>query len=239
MQKIDEDEVRREYNNDNEIWSKKDKWHYYTHKRINKFIAENEQTVISSKLIVNAGSAGENYGIEDSKTIHVDLIGSRINHKPKSLVASVENIPIENEIADLVICVGEVINYADLFRTIKEFERITKKSGRLILEFESSNTLELIFSKHFNSNAVIRKTYYRGNETRIWYYSKSWVEKTLKEFGYNIIRTEEWHYLSPLILRITNNMNLSAAFSKLDFIVKHIPFLNRVYSNSIILAEKL
>lgn len=239
MDSINTEDIYKEYDNNEKIWPENDRWHLYTRRKIESFIQKHMGIISNCDFIINAGSAGESYGIDDMKTLHIDLISKRIINKPNNLVTNLERIPVDPEIADIVLCVGSVVNYTDLLKTIQEFSRISKKEAYLILEFECSNTLELIFSRDIKANALIKKTYYRGKETRIWYYSKNWVEKILKEYGYKVISNDQWHYLSPLVLKISNKMNFSTYFSKLDSIIKHLPFVNKFYSNYILLARRI
>lgn len=236
--KITPEEIKQTFEGNKSIWPVSDKWHYYTKFRIHKFVNRLNQITDSSKSVINAGSAGENFGILESKTLHVDLVLDRIKNKPNHLEANIEKIPIEEDFADLIICVGSVINYSDLLRTISEFSRLTKPGGHLILEFELSNTLELLFTSNFNANAVIITTFYRGDTTKIWYYSEAWVINILLQHGFRVVLIDKWHYLSPLIFKLTKNSNFSYVFSKLDFIIKKIPLLNRYASNAILCAQK-
>lgn len=238
MDKIRNEDVYNEYNNQEQIWPLSDLWHHYTRKRIEHFLEKNRPLIERSQTIINAGSAGESYGIDDLKTIHIDIISERIAGKPHKLVNNLENIPLPLDFADMILCVGSVINYIDLIRAIQEFTRILKIGGYLILEFECSNTLELIFSKNIKSNALIRNTFYRGKPTKIWYYSKYWVFKVIEEFGFEILSKDQWHYISPLALGLTKKMNFSSWFSKFDPVIKYIPLLNKYYSNCILVARK-
>jgi hypothetical protein len=239
MSEISIEDIYEEYNNNNEIWPKNDPWHFYTRKKIENFLDSNWSLIRGSTLIVNAGSSGENYGISDDRTMHVDIIEARIKNKPHHVVANLEKLPLPASFANTVLCVGSVINYVDLVRTISEFARITVLGGSLLLEFECSNTLELLFSKKMNSNAIIRATHYRGGSTKIWYYSSSWVKKVLQQFGYQIVSEDRWHFISPLILKLTGSMNFSAKFASLDPLIYKIPILNNYSSNHMLLAKKI
>lgn len=238
---LETDKIIKKYNHLHSIWNVNDKWHNYTFKMISKFI----NTVIREKCgdlsnikILNAGSAGYSYNLPEENIIHIDIAEKKINHLENSIVASIESIPSPNEIFDIVLCVGSVINYCDPIVALQEFSRVLKVNGKIILEFENSNTLELLGSNKFNKKAVLIETFYAGKET-IWYFSENFIEDIFLENGFHIITKSRWHIFSPFIYRLTKNANFSTLFSKLDSILKFVPYFKNVSSNTIILAEKI
>jgi len=239
MERILEEEILNEFNNDNEIWPKEDKWHTYTQKNIQDFISSNQGLINDAGLIINAGSAGENYGISDQKTLHIDIAEHKIISKPQHLVSNLESISLQSNYADIIICVGSVINYSDASRIINELSRLLKVNGYLILEFENSNTLELLLSREFNANVTFRKTFYRYIESKIWYYSEDWIEKILNTSDIIVIKRLRWHIISALILGICKKGNFSSRFSCLDKFARKIPLVRRNSSNVIFLCKKI
>lgn len=237
---IEANNIIKKYNNLETIWNVNDRWHNYTFKMISKFIKSTIGKCINLKniKILNAGSAGYSYDLPENNIIHIDIADKKINHLENSILASIENIPFPNETFDAIICVGSVINYCDPIVVVQEFSRVLKKKGKLILEFENSNTLELFGSNKFNRKAVLVETFYAGKET-IWYFSEKFIEEIFFENGFVITLKNRWHIVSPLIYRLTKNGNFSTFFSKLDSILKFIPFFKNVSSNTIILAEKI
>ncbi len=238
MSKIDPDEVARNYNNQDPIWQKEDKWHIYNFKKIQQYL-EAIKDDCHGKLILNAGSAGESYGFPEDKMIHFDLIDLKIKNKKLYLTGNIESLPFQNNYFDLIICVGEVINYCDAAKSINEFSRIMKIFGEVVIEFESSRSLELIFTKQFNASSIIRKTFYQGRQEKIWYYSEIYILNLLRAAGLEPNRTERFHMLSILVYRITKSPNFAAKFTWLDKIIHYIPFLNQCASNVIITAKKI
>lgn len=160
---IDQKYIQVKYNNIEEIWSKDDSWHFYTFKKISNFI----KTVFESFnirenfVLLNAGSAGNDYNIKCNKHIHIDLAEQKVNTKEHFLVASIENIPLEKNSVDCILCVGSVLNYTDAIQSIKEFQRTLKDTGYLIIEFENSYSFEYLFTKNFKKKADIVTTFYK------------------------------------------------------------------------------
>jgi ubiquinone/menaquinone biosynthesis C-methylase UbiE len=235
MDKLDIDNIKNFYNEINNIWPTKDKWHTYTKKTIHEFIRviSKKYSLHSNHLkILNAGSAGEEYSVSCTH-YHVDIANEKLKNIPNSYITSIENLPFENNFFDICICVGSVINYCDALQTISEFARVLKENGVLILEFESSESFEFLFDIPFGKSAYIIKTFYVDSEQLIWVYSKKYIKNILESFGFSIKIVKEFHIVSALIYRITRNANFSSKFSVLDKILGKT--LLRKYACNIIL----
>lgn len=97
MSSIDYNEIQKNYNNIDEIWTEEDSWHFYTFIKIKKFI-KNEIKKLnlgSNFTLLNAGSAGNDYEINCEKHIHVDLIEKNIIDKPHYIIGSIEKLPLK------------------------------------------------------------------------------------------------------------------------------------------------
>lgn len=237
--RIDQDKTKNKYNELEEIWNSKDKWHLHTHNMISVFIESTIQKypLIKESKILNAGSAGNSYSLDERNILHIDIADKKLKHLENSLIASIESIPLPSEAFDTIICVGSVINYCDPIVAIQELSRVLKKGGKMILEFENSNTLELWGTKRFNQKAILVNTFYEGEEI-IWFFSEKFIEEILSINNLKVLSSDHCHIISPLIYRMTKNIHVSARFCKLDKIFKHLPLFKTVASNTIILAEK-
>lgn len=243
MNKIDIDKVAKKYNSIKEIWNEDDKWHLITKQNISKFIHSSFNSLINSQnfKILNAGSAGYSYGLNESNILHVDIADKHISQLSNSVVANIENLPLPENEFDLIICVGSVLNYCEPIKVINQFSKVLKQEGHIILEFESSRTFELIFKKGFNKSAVFVETFFDANDgkERLWYFSENYINQLLKKNNYKALRRSTFHILSPLIYRLTKDVTFSASFSNLDRFCKYIPVINRFCSNSIYLFKRL
>ena len=234
------DEITKQYNDLPEIWQKSDKWHLVTHRMIEQFIQnQTEQINLSQFLILNAGSAGNNYNLPDQNVIHIDLAEKKLKDCKNAIIGSIENIPNYTNLFDMIVCVGSVINYCDPIKVLQEFSRTIKPGGKLILEFENSHSLELIMKSGFNNKAVLTDTFYNHKSERLWYFSETFIQEILGEMHFKISAVKRCHIISPLIYRLTKKENFSSCFSKLDPIARVIPGLNRFSSNTILLAQKI
>ncbi len=239
MDEINAAFVRKRYNEINEIWSEDDKWHYKTFKQIRKFIdGIFEKSITQKQVILNAGSGGNSYGFDEEMLTNIDVAESKNYHYKNFIQSSIEKIPIENKQFDAIICVGSVLNYCDPIKVLNEFNRLLTLNGKMVLEFESSNTFELLGTENFNKRVVLAKTFYAGNQEIIWYYSEDYIREVLTLLDLKVTKYKRWHILSPLINRIIKSPNISSYFSNVDFIFRRIPYINRLCSNVIFLIER-
>jgi len=240
MKEIDPQQVANKYNKLDKIWDEKDRWHQWTRKKISDFIQKSLISIgdYSEFKILNAGSAGNSYGIDERNILHVDVAQNKIQHLDNSMAADIHDIPLGDKQFDLILCVGSVINYCDPIIVMSQFERLLKPNGYIILEFENSYTLELFGKKSFNKKATLVKTFNNGSTELLWFFSESYIRNLAKLSGCDVILKKRFHIISPLLYRISRNENFAAGFSRLDNIFYLIPLLNKFSSNTIFLLQK-
>lgn len=234
------DEVKELYNNMTCIWPKSDIWHTYTYNYMCAYLNKElpRYNIISTTKILNAGSAGNTYGI-DGEHYHVDICYEKISHLKYAIEASIEELPYENNFFDGCICIGSVINYSDAARSLFQLARVIKPGGFFIFDFEQSGSLQFICSKIFKKNAVIVDTFNSGKTDRLWVYSIQYILSILNSAGLIVQKTEYFHILSSLAYKLIKNENKAATFAKFDVIAKHIPLLRKCSCNVILTCRKL
>jgi ubiquinone/menaquinone biosynthesis C-methylase UbiE len=237
---LDIQELVEKYSSVDIIWDKDDKWHYYVYATIKKYINRTIKKLNLNKniLILNAGSAGEEYNLTDFKHIHLDIVEKNIKHTEDYIISNIENIPLEDNYFDMIICVGSVLNYSDALQSISEFSRLLKKDGHLILEFESSKSFEYIFTEHFCKNSALVKTFYQNKEEKLWVYSEKYIKNILSLHDFIFLNEHKFHIISGLVYRITNNSNLSAKFSNIDKVLSKCKMFNKFATNIILTYQK-
>jgi SAM-dependent methyltransferase len=242
MERIDPNHVAKRYNALKTIIDDDDLWHLSTQKVISQFIRESMESLheFNNLKILNAGSAGNAYGLSQENMMHVDVAGNHIEKSKSFLVADISNMPLNSNSFDFIICVGSVLNYCDPIAVLKEFSRVLKRGGYVILEFENSKTFELLFKTGFNKSATLIETFFdsHGDKEKIWYFSEKYIKKMVLSYNYRILSTKRFHLISPLLYRLTGNQDFSSKFISLDKIIKYIPWLNS-YSSNVILFLKL
>lgn len=237
--RLDVSAIRARYN-DLSNYVKIDKWHLFTATEIDREIVSywNSLSDRSAYLVLNAGAGGHDLDLTASTTINLDISETRLAPLPHPLLASVENLPLADASVDAIICVGSVINYCDAAVTIMEFARVLKVGGSLILEFDSSQSAELITQQAFGQSAAIAETFYAGQDEAVWVYSAEYVENLLRAARFDLIHRVAIHVLSPWSLLLLRNLRAAAAIARLDRIARRIPFLTRWASNHLFFCEK-
>lgn len=233
--KVDLVEIEKFYNEHEVIWY--NNWYRYTNKSIDLFLKKN-CTFTNDEIILNAGSGGNTYGLS-GYTIHMDIAEKTLSAISNKIIGNVENIPVNDKYFDHIICVGSVINYCDASKVISEFERVLKVDGTLYLEFEPSNSFEYFGSNKYKKSVSIIETDYLKTRHRNWIFSIKYIENLLKSQGFQINKKQQFHIISSIILRITNNYDFAAKFTRLDRIFKFFPGIRNCSSNIILKCTKI
>lgn len=224
------------YTSMNSVWPENNRWYDYTHKKIIEFVLASLQNRLDkSSTYLNAGSGGSVYDLPGI-CYHVDIAKNLIYKLPNHVVASIENLPFSNNTFHAEICVGSVLNYCDVFKSIQEIARTLKPEGYLVLEFERSNTGELWGTKEYGKSATVQKYEYMGHLHTLFLYSENLVIKILKENNLDVIKLLRFHNLSALVNRITGREEMSGQFARFDPLLMPISYLTA--HNVILLCRK-
>lgn len=236
------EDIAKRYNALDNIIDADDNWHLSTKQIISEYIHRVIETVPEYKAlkILNAGSAGYSYGLSEDNIIHVDVAEKHISNLKNSILCSVENIPVENEAFDMIICVGSVLNYCDPLKVFSEFSRVMKPGSYLILEYENSKTFELLFKKGFAKSAAYIETFFDAHydKEKIWVFSEPFISKITTSYNFKITNIKRFHIISPLIYRLTGNSNFASKFIRFDSFFRKVPGLKKYSSNIIFSAIK-
>ena len=229
--------IRKHYNEIENIWDENDIWHTFTHKQINKAINSLLLPLIhKNQIILNAGSANTFYDFEDCYIYDCDIAESKLEKSKHPIVASIQNIPLNDHCIDIVICVGSVINYCDASKVISEFSRVMKPNSYLLLEFERSNSGEFLISSNYGKDVFSNYYTYNNQSHKLWMYSEKYISNLLTVYGFEIVKKRRFHILSSVISRFKDE-NYSAKFAKLDNFFKPVSYL--LAHNVVFLIKKL
>jgi len=236
--KIDLEEVKDKYNQIENIWSSKDRWHLHTNKKIKSFLVKNMPKYFhENSFILNAGSGGNSYDIT-LRQLHVDIAENKLIDEIEYVVSDICNMPFENDYFDGCMCVGSVLNYCDLIAAMRELSRVVKTGGYLFLEYESSKNPEFRGTDIFNANVAICKTFYQGSREKLWVYSPRFFKTVLNDNYLKILHEEPFHIASSIAYAILEKENVSSQFSALDSILKRLPLIKSYCSNIILICQK-
>ncbi len=215
MKGLDRETVRRRYNERGRTQTT-DAWHRHTASRIDALLLSEFTTIAPGSTVLFTGSGGRSHGLPNGVPIHVDVAERVIRGVRRSAVGDAEQLPIQSDVVDAVICVGSVINYCDAAAVISEAARVLTDGGRFVLDVESSNSLEFFATKTFRRPVDLVHTFFNGEQEDVWVYSRSFISKLLDAAGFSICRVVPIHVVSPLRLRFSSDVAAAARWSSAD-----------------------
>jgi SAM-dependent methyltransferase len=222
----------REFYEDPSVWDHFDRWHRLTRRRIRNVIHRLVEGLISPR-VANVGSGGESYGLRADGHIHVDVIIGLLPHH-NSVAADILLLPIASSSIDIAVCVGSVINHVDAAVAIAELIRIVRPGGRLILEFDSTDGLNYLFSRESGRAAAVANTFYNGRSIAITEYSRRYIEALLNAGGVQVDGVFSFHIISAAALALNIPPVLASFFAHFDWLADHFSPLRLRGSNVVV-----
>lgn len=208
--------IRRFYTNLENVWPKNNRWHHYTHKTIDTFVKEHIKSIDDiNQKIINIGSGGNTYGLKQ-EMYHMDIAENKICHFPHYAVGSADKIPFADNMFDICICVGTVINYCNAKKAVSEMKRVLKPKGKIILEFENSNNSEFKKFENYGKDIAFIDSEYFGSKHYYWVYSFDYICGLLESEEFNIIDSYFFHIVSAYMYAGICNEYISSFFSAAD-----------------------
>ncbi len=236
----DIDAVREFYRALPEIQPADDRWLRVQNDWIQQFLDVELQVPQDAppRCCVNLGSGGLSYGIAEPALLHVDFDPKRFAEDQHVLIADIQRLPPQTKGFSYGFCVGSVLNHCDAAAVIAGAGAAISLGGRFVLEFETSASLELVGSRHFNRSATVINTFYQGNSIKLWAYSEQYVKRLLEANGFAITRRSSCHHISPLVYGISRSSNFAALFHVFDSIARRLPILRRCACHVIYACRK-
>lgn len=239
LRTIDQSEVRGIYNGRTEIWSRDDKWHSNTHRILNKYLADFMKDRREGELILNAGSASPPVELQGRNVVNLDIAEQLLPFDSLSTCGSVEMLPFKSETFDSLVCIGSVINYCNLICSVGELCRVLKSGGHLLVEIETSTSLEYIFKDMWNSSIDIAYVNYNNSKEKIWLYSVKLVLDTLRFHGVSTYSVSSFNILSSFACALGVHEYTASKMSKFDAVAGKVPFLKTTGSNLVVFCKKV
>lgn len=231
------EKVKELYNSPEAVWPVDDLWHIKTFETINKTVHRwlNDLNISPEYKLLNAGAGTSRYNINCIK-YDCDINEALIADSDNPITASIENIPFRDGFFDVCICVGSVINYCDAATSIIELSRVLSENGFFILEFESSDSAEFLFTSKYHKSVISKVYSYNNSDHNLWLYSEKYIYNLLKEAGLSIIEFNRFHTASSLNYRFFHNQDKAAKYIKHDKIF--MPISRFLAHNRILLCQK-
>lgn len=227
--------VKELYEEADNVWPSNDKWHCYVHAKTTRLVEKWSQP-IDSFLILNAGSGGTTYNIS-GEMYHVDICEKNIKKFDNYYVGDIDNLPYDDHFFDLIICVGSVLNYCtDLNKVFKEFCRVLKDNGHVILEYEKSNSAEFKKTNYYELTSFKTQFEYNKQKHELIIYSSKYVNDQMSKNGFSLKKRYWLHVLSSINLGKKPNYQKATKWAFFDNIAQFLGCSNS--ANVIELYEK-
>lgn len=233
--KLEQENIKSFYNNISNVWGNHDPWHDYSQEVITSYIKHKD--VFKNSIVLNAGSAGNSYGIKCHLMYHVDIANEKIKDIENAVIASIENMPFNNLFFDNILCVGSVLNYCDALTALSELSRVLKPNGNLILEYESSWGFEYLHKSCYKKDACIITTEYIEKKHNQWLYSPQYIEKILESCDFRILDIYPFHIFDGLCSKFLDDQ-LAVYLTKVDKLLHKFPVIKKHGNNMILHCKK-
>lgn len=227
--------IKNFYNKHEDCWPE-DCFSRNTTKFINKNVNKFLEKMSPSSIILNAGSGDTKYEKAPLYVYNVDIAEKKVCKLSNSYICSIENMPFANSDFDCIICVGTVINYADLVSSIGEFRRVIKKGGFLVLEYERSGTA-LVDKNVRNMDEIefLHKYYGEAHANKL--YSDTYVNKILKENNFSVLNSVFFNTAIPFI-ELFASQKTAENLIVLDSFLSHLPYVNKFSHNRFLICQQ-
>lgn len=236
-------DVRQRYNSLEEIWPKDDFWHWETRQglqsTLSRFVKKHK---ISSRIaLLDAGGGdGTTFSIASPLRVNMDIAEKKLCNDACAapVCGNIEGMPFANGAFDVVLCLGSVINYTNILSSFIELSRVLSKGGYLIVDIETSNSAEYLFTKHWRKSIAMTRPVYQGCEEPIWVYSFKNVKDTVAAVDLALLDVSYIHIISSLAGLLVSD-EIASKFRKFDALAGRIPVIRSFASNSIICCRKM
>jgi ubiquinone/menaquinone biosynthesis C-methylase UbiE len=220
------------------IWPDSDDWSVYTKRTLTEFIQQN--VPISGAKILNAGCGGHDYELhKNGSCVNLDISFRQCVKLPISIVGDIATLPFKSNQFDIVVCVGAVINYSEPYDAIPELVRVLAPGGLLILDFETSDSAELLFSKQWRKRVSVVERLYAGRLDKTLVFSTEHLRRLLTEYGIGIITTRRYHTATAIWRRIFPSSRLPNIVLAMDSVLGRSPGIKSLSSNVVMAGQKL
>jgi|SRR5579862_1376607 len=225
------------YEATSDIWPEDDKWSSHTKEILDGVVGQ--LIPDGDSAILNAGCGGNDYGLghKASICINLDISLRQCRDMRLPVIADIEAIPFSDNMFDAVLCVGAVINYCEPFTAIPELFRVTKPGGCVVLDFETTQSAELLLTGDWGKRVSVIERKYAERDDKTLLFSVDHIKRIVEQNGV-VTEIKRYHTATAAWLRVARRSEIPAIVLSLDRFVSRIPILNALASNSIFFCQK-
>ncbi len=220
------------------VWPPGDRWSEHTERSINAFV----QRLVppETQTILNAGCGGNDYGLpREAITANMDISLRQCRTLPRAVVGDVENIPFPDNSFDVTICTGAVINYVRAEVAIPELVRVTRPGGLTLVDFESSFSAEIMFSKAWAKQTSVIERMYVDHMDKQHLYSLGHVRALFEKSNSRFLESRGYHTATALWERVFTKALIPRAAFAIDPFTSRVPVFRALASSILIACQKV
>jgi SAM-dependent methyltransferase len=217
-------------------WPADDIWSTYTKNSIGAFVRE----VVPSAAgrVLNAGCGNNDYGISaGADCVNLDISVRQCLGLPKAVVGDVERVPFPDAHFDVTLCVGAVLNYVQPQQAIPELVRVTKPGGLVVVDFESSYSAEIMFTKPWAKQTSVIERLYIDHMDKTFLYSPGHIRDIFERSRSTVVRVRGYHIATAMWERVFTKALIPRAAYSVDRLASRVPGV-RALASSVLLAYR-
>jgi SAM-dependent methyltransferase len=220
-----------------DIWPETDAWSTHTRRNIMKVI----DRYIDERhcAILNAGCGNNDYGLlKGAACVNLDFSTPQCRKMERAVVADIESIPFPTDHFDATVCVGAVLNYVEPYDAIPELVRVTRRGGPILLDFETTSTAELLFSRQWAKRVSVVERSYAGRLDKTFLFSVHHIRAILAQHAVEVVAAHHYHLSTAIWHRTFSKSRLPSAILSIDEGLSRLPGLRFLASNVIFVGRK-
>ena len=227
----------QQFYSDERVWVNLDAWHSRTTKVVASELAQINGAVGGEPgVVANIGSGGNDYRIRGRLHVHVDLVTGRLRGRT-GVIGNAENLPLKTTCADVVICVGSVINHGNAVQMIGEIARVLRPEGIAVIEFDCSDGLHQVNGAR-GADCVETTTFFNRHMLTLQEFSRSYIESALEDNGLFVERRHSFHIMSAFLLGLGFSPGIATQFIRFDGVARLIRSIRYRGSNMLLVARR-
>lgn len=229
--------ARRAYDAMRVIWPETDKWSSHTAQYVEDVVTEIVRS--ESRALLNAGCGQNDFGFSQraSTCVNLDISFQQCRGMKGAIVADLEAMPFSDSSFHIVLCVGAVINYCEPYVAIPEIFRVLKRGGYALIDFETTQSAELLFSPHWGKRVSVIERHYAGRLDKTLLFSPEHIGRIIGEHGV-VTRIMRYHTATAAWARFVQTGEIPKTILAIDRLLSRIPVVNSLASNAIFVCQK-
>jgi SAM-dependent methyltransferase len=218
-------------------WPATDIWSTYTKRSIGAFVRE--VVPPTDGLIFNAGCGGNDYGLSGrGPCVNLDISLRQCRGLPAAVVGDVEHIPFPDDLFDLTLCVGAVLNYVQPEKAIPELVRVTKPGGLIVVDFESSYSAEIMFSEQWAKRRSVIERMYVDHMDKTYLFSPGHIREIFEQSRSTVLATRGYHIATAMWERVFTKALIPRAAYSIDRLASRVPGIRALASSVLFACRK-